>query len=78
MFFSMVTSGSFLLAGTAHGQCEVGVGDEGFSAQERIRRQGCDVLCAHHDLTLGIHRESAHASGHWTGEAQLARGIKKQ
>src|ERR1700691_1583118 len=74
----MVISGSFLPAGTSHSLSEVGVRDDGFSAQDGILRQSCDVLCAHHDSALRVHCESAHGPRHRAGEAQLTCGIQKE
>src|ERR1700683_1453695 len=68
-FFCLVTSGSFLPARTADGVCEIGVRDNRFTAEDRIRPKGDNVLRAHHDPALGIHGEAAHRPSHRAGEA---------
>jgi len=77
-FFDGVTFFSFLSHGMPNRQREIGIGDHTFSADNGIACKGSDVLCAHHDLALGIHREFPQGPRHRTGKSQFAGRIKKQ
>src|SRR5712675_1018855 len=80
MWYSFVKScsGSFLRPDTPNSPREVQVCDDCFPAEDWIGSQVRDMLSAHHDAALGIHCEPAHRSRHRTGQAELARWIKKQ
>src|SRR5260370_39400685 len=63
---------------TPHRDCEIGVWNSSFPAQNRIPGEGRNVLWAHHDHAPRIHGEPSQSPTHRTGQAQLARRIQKQ
>src|SRR5712671_2548132 len=78
MFFCMLTSRSFLPAGTPHGQRKVGVRNNCFPPENWICCQAHAVLSIHHNPAPGIQWKPSYCSAHRARESQPARGIQKQ